>query len=169
MATDNYQNNDSRFAVDHVRLTTTKPFARVRADFEAQLGRYDPHAHQSLAADEGPEAIRKRLEAMIGPSGFTLFATHDHGSLLKIVGRQCNALQYVVGNPLYAIQMTQHAIGASLYAPLRVLLYENEAGETCVEYDRPTSLFGQFGNDAVDLVAASLDQKLEKLAATAMG
>jgi len=26
-----------------------------------------------------------------------------------------------------------------------VLLYEDEEGKTCVEYDRPSSLFGQFG------------------------
>jgi hypothetical protein len=25
------------------------------------------------------------------------------------------------------------------------LIYENEEGKTCVEYDRPSSLFGQFG------------------------
>jgi uncharacterized protein (DUF302 family) len=63
--------------------------------------------------------------------------------------------------------MTQHAIGASLYAPLRVLLYEDEGGKTGVEYDRPSSLFGQFGDDRIAQVAASLDQKLEDLAATA--
>ena len=45
--------------------------------------------------------------------------------------------------------MTQHDIRASLYAPLRVLIYENEEGKTCVEYDRPSSLFGQFGNDRI--------------------
>ena len=105
---------------------------------------------------------------MAGPSGFMLFATHDHGSLLRIVGLTRKALQYVVGNPLYAIQMTQHAIGASLYAPLRVLLYEDEEGKTCVEYDRPSSLFGQFGDDRIAQVAASLDQKLADLAAMAM-
>jgi uncharacterized protein (DUF302 family) len=77
------------------------------------------------------------------------------------------ALQYVVGNPLHAIRMTQHAIGASLYAPLRVLLYENDEGKACVEYDRPSSLFAQFGDDRIAEVASSLDQKLEDLAATA--
>jgi uncharacterized protein (DUF302 family) len=160
--------SDSLLSVKHVRVTTKKPFARARTDFEAQLGRFDPHAYHSLATGASTEEVRKHLEGMIGPSGFTLFATHDHGSLLRLVGRPRKAIQYIVGNPLYAIQMTQHAIGASLYAPLRVLLYENDAGETCVEYDRPTSLFGQFGNESVDKVAASLDQKLEKLTATAL-
>jgi uncharacterized protein (DUF302 family) len=63
--------------------------------------------------------------------------------------------------------MTQHAIAAALYAPLRVLLYETDDGKTCVEYDRPSSLFGQFGDDRVTHMAEVLDQKLEALAKAA--
>ena len=104
---------------------------------------------------------------MVGPSGFMLFGTSDHGSLLRIVGRPRKAVQYVVGNPLFAVEMTRHSIGAALYAPLRVLIYE-EDGKTCIEYDRPSSLFGQFGDGQVDAMASSLDQKLAELAAEAI-
>jgi hypothetical protein len=62
--------NNSRFVVDHIRLTTTKPFDDVRADFERQLGRFDEGAYKSLAAGENAETIRSRIEAMVGPSGF---------------------------------------------------------------------------------------------------
>jgi hypothetical protein len=51
---------------------------------------------------------------------------------------------------------------------VRLLLYETEGGQTCVEYDRPSSIFGQFGDDRIALVAASLDEKLAALAATTM-
>ena len=68
-----------------------------------------------------------------------------------------------MGNPLFALQMTQHDIRASLYAPLRVLIYEDGQGKTCVEYDRPSSLFGQFGNGRIASTAAMLDKKLESL------
>jgi uncharacterized protein (DUF302 family) len=64
--------------------------------------------------------------------------------------------------------MTQHDIRAGLYAPLRVLIYENEQGKTCVEYDKPSSQFGQFGNAKVTEVAAMLDSKLEQLVAKAV-
>jgi uncharacterized protein (DUF302 family) len=87
----------------------------------------------------------------------------DHGALLRLAGQKRKAIQYVVGNPVFALQMTQHDIRASLYAPLRVLIYENEAGKTCVEYDRPSSLFGQFGNAEIAAVAVMLDGKLEAL------
>jgi hypothetical protein len=76
-------------------------------------------------------------------------------------------IDFRVGNALFAIEMTRHAIGASLYAPLRVLLYENDDGQTCVEYDRPSSLFGQFGDDRVRRTAMSLDRKLEDLTLSA--
>ena len=158
----------SRVVVEHIRLTTAKPFDQVRADFERQLGRFDVDALQSLAAGETAEAARTRIEAMAGPSDLMVFAMYDHGSLLRVAGLTRKALQYVIGNPLYALQMTQHAIGAGLYAPLRVLLYENDEGKSCVEYDRPSSLFRQFCDDRITQVASSLDQKLEALAATAI-
>ena len=46
-------------------------------------------------------------------------------------------MQYEIGNPLTATRMTQHQLPASLYAPLRVVLYENEAGHAVFEYDCP--------------------------------
>ena len=64
--------------------------------------------------------------------------------------------------------MTQHDIQAGLYAPLRVLIYENEEGKTRVEYDRPSSLFGQFNDDRIAPVASMLDRKLEALVAAAI-
>ena len=97
-----------------------------------------------------------------------LFGTQDHGALLRLAGQQRKAIQYVVGNPLFALQMTQHDIRASLYAPLRVLIYENDQGKTCVEYDRPSSLFGQFNDDRIAPTAAMLDRKLEALVAAAV-
>jgi uncharacterized protein (DUF302 family) len=160
--------NDSRFTVDHVCLKTERPFEEVARAFEQQLGRFDPAVPGALAAGGDTEEVRAKIEAMAGPSGFMLFSTSDHGALLRLAGQKRKAIQYVVGNPLFALQMTQHDIRASLYAPLRVLLYENEEGKTCLEYDRPSSLFGQFGNARVAAVAAMLDSKLEALATEAV-
>ena len=160
--------NDSRFMVDHVRLAIDKPFEDVAKAFERQLGRFDPNVVYSLTASVDTEQAKAKIEAMAGPSGFMLFGTNDHGALLRIVGQKRKAIQYVVGNPLFALQMTQHDIRASLYAPLRVLQYENEEGKTCVEYDRPSSLFGQFGNAWIAPVASMLDWKLEDLVTTAI-
>jgi uncharacterized protein (DUF302 family) len=160
--------NDSRFTVDHVYLATDKPFEAVAKAFERQLGRFDPDVSKSLAASGDTEGARAKIEAMAGPSGFMLFGTSDHGALLRLAGQKRKAIQYVVGNPLIALQMTQHDIRASLYAPLRVLIYETEEGKTCVEYDKPSSLFGQFNDDRITPTATMLDRKLEALVAAAI-
>jgi len=159
--------NDSRFMVDHVRQTTDKPFDDVAKAFEAQLGKFDGDVRKAATASEDAEEAKAKIAAMAGPSGFMLFSTSDHGALLRLAGQERKAIQYVVGNPVFALQMTQHDIRASLYAPLRVLIYENEAGKTCVEYDRPSSLFGQFGDDRISPTATMLDRKLEALVAAA--
>jgi uncharacterized protein (DUF302 family) len=159
--------NTARIPVDHVRLATDKPFEDVTIAFERQLGRFDPDVYQALAGSGDAEA-RAKIAAMAGPSGFMLFAAHNHGALLRFAGQKRKAVQYVVGNPLFAFQMTQHDIRASLYAPLRVLIYENDEGKTCVEYDSPSSLFGQFGNVRIRPTAAMLDKKLEGLVAAAI-
>jgi len=160
--------NVTRITVDHVRVVADKPFDRVVKAFEQQLGQFNPEVYKSLIAGEDVEKVRAKIEAMVGPSGFMLFRTSDHGALLRLAGQEKKAIQYLVGNPLFAIQMTQHDIRASLYAPLRVLLYENEHGKTCVEYDNPSSLFGQFGNAKVTDVANMLERKLAQLVAKAI-
>jgi uncharacterized protein (DUF302 family) len=157
-----------RVTVEHVRVATDKPFDQVVKAFEQQLGRFEPEVYKSVSAGDDAEKVRAKLEAMVGPSGFMLFNTSDHGGLLRLAGQNRKAIQYVVGSPLFAIQMTQHDVRAGLYAPLRVLVYENEHAKTCLEYDKPSSLFGQFGNAKVTDVAAMLDHKLEQLVAKAI-
>ena len=159
---------DTTITVAHIHRTTDKPFEDVTKAVERQLGRFDPDVYKSLAASGDTEGVRAKIEAMAGPSGFMLFGTNDHGALLRLAGQRRRAIQYVVGNPLFALQMTQHDIRASLYAPLRVLIYEDEQGKTCVEYDRPSSLFGQFNDDLISPTAAMLDKKLEALVAAAI-
>src|SRR5262249_12706526 len=114
---------EARFPVDHVRITADRPFADVEAAFEGRVGKFKAGGSQGVAGGD-PGAARARIEAMAGPSGLMLFSTSDHGTLLRIVGQQRKAVQYVVGNPLFAVEMTRHAIGAALDAPLRVLIYE---------------------------------------------
>jgi uncharacterized protein (DUF302 family) len=160
--------NVSRITVDHVHVVTDKPFDKVSQAFEQQLGQFNPEVYKALTAGGDAEKVRAKIEAMVGPSGFMLFRTSDHGALLRLAGQKKKAIQYMVGNPLFAVQMTRHDLRASLYAPLRVLIYENEQGKTCVEYDRPSSLFGQFGNAKVTEVATMLDRKLEQLVAKAI-
>ena len=89
--------------------------------------------------------------------------------MLRTAGLSRKAMQYEIGNPLTASRMTQHRLPAALYAPLRVLLYENETGRAVFEYDLPSSLFGQFGDERVTAVGRELDAKLERVLVEAAG
>jgi hypothetical protein len=57
--------------------------------------------------------------------------------------------------------MTRYQLSAALYAPLRVVLFEDEQGKGVFEYDKPSSLFGQYGDDRVTEVGRDLDVALE--------
>jgi|SRR5579862_1990629 len=159
----------SPFTAEHVWVTTELPFEQVTKNFEAQLGKYERTTLASgRAANTNADEFRKRIDGMTGPSGFMLFDSFDHGRLLTLFGKATRAVQFVIGNPLFALQMTQHNTAAGLYAPLRVLIYQDDGGKTCVEYDSAASLFGQFGDARITKVAAMLDNKLDALIATAI-
>ena len=164
----NREKQMGKITIEHIHVETDKPFGEVTAALEARMGRFNSAVYEELRSGANPEAVRTRLEGMAGSSGFMLFRTSDHGALLRLAGQTKKAVQYLLGNPLFAVRMTQHDIRAGLYAPLRVHVYEDEGGKTCVEYDRASSLFGQFGNAKVTEVAAMLDRKLEQLVAEAM-
>ncbi len=157
-----------RVTIEHIHVETKKSFGEVTSALVARMGRFDPDVYEDLRTGAAPEAVRIRLEGMMGTSGFMLFQTTDHGVLLRLPGQTRKAVQYILGNPLFAVQMTQYEIPAGLYAPLRVLIYEDARGNTCIEYDKPSTLFGQFGNAKVTEVAAMLDRKLEVLVADAI-
>jgi uncharacterized protein (DUF302 family) len=152
------------FSVTHANYSPNLSFEDFTANFEGQCGINDVKAYQTLLTDpEQKSTAEKVIGGQAGPSGFMIFAVHDHGSLLNIKGAPRKAKQYVVGNPLIAARMTQHDIRAALYAPLRVLVYEDADSRLQVEYDLPSTLFGQFHNPQVDAVAKELDEKLGSL------
>jgi uncharacterized protein (DUF302 family) len=155
---------ENKISVDHVVRSFQTPYETFISRFESQLGRHDLSAYWHLVADpDRAKDVEAALQRQAGSSGLMLFTTYDHGPLLNIKRAPRKARQYVVGNPLYAARMTQHDIRAALYAPLRVLIYVDDSGGTTVEYDLPSSLFGQFGNDKVNEVAADLDRKMSAL------
>jgi hypothetical protein len=143
--------------VEHIKMETTQKFADVEAALERIVPQLDPAIAEALA--HGDEQRATELER--GQPLF-IFLKRDHGALLQVVGRPRKALQYEIGNPHTASKMTRHRLPAGLYAPLRVFLYEDEQGRAIFEYDKPSSLFGQFDVEQVSAVGRSLDESLER-------
>jgi hypothetical protein len=151
--------------VEHVVIESAKPFANVRAALEALVQQIDPEI-PALVADGLTDRLKQRLEA--GPE-LAIFLTRDHGGLLGIYGERRKAVQYEIGNPLTASTMTRYGLAAGLYAPLRVILFETDGGGSRFEYDLPSSLFGQFGDERITAVARGLDVALGRALSSAAG
>jgi len=148
----------SNVAIEHIKIASTKSFGETKAALESLVPELDPEIVVLLRDGKSDRALEK-LEK--GPP-IARFLSRDHGRLLRVAGQRRNALQYDIGNPLTASKMTRHQLPAALYAPIRVVLYEDESGHAVFEYDRPSSLFGQFGDERVSAVARGLDDALER-------
>lgn len=151
--------------VQHLTIASERAFADVRKAIEEELPKLDSTLIEAL--NKGDQKRAKEHEES-GPK-LSIFAARDHGALLAIAGLRCNALQYEIGNPLTASRMTRHQLSAALYAPLRVLLKEDEEGKGVFEYDLPSSLFGQFDDDRVTTVGRVLDEYLDIALSNAAG
>jgi uncharacterized protein (DUF302 family) len=143
--------------VEHIVMVSQKSFEAVRAALGKAIPQLDTSYVGFLVKGDGAGA-KEKLEN--GPP-LSFFSTRNPGRLLQIAGQAHKAIQYEIGNPFTASKMTRHQLSAALYAPLRVLLYENADGHAVFEYDLPSSLFGQFGDEEVTAVARDLDKTLE--------
>src|SRR5215469_1015208 len=123
----------------HRSIVFNAGFERFTSALEKILGRFPAGVQEDII--KRPQLARERLKAAEGAQGLMIFSVFDHGAALNMVNARQNAKQYLIGNPLTAIQMTERDIRAALYAPLRVLVYGQGKERTVVEYDQPSSLF----------------------------
>jgi uncharacterized protein (DUF302 family) len=145
------------FTIEHVTIVSSLSFTEARRKLEEAFPKLNLKIVENLT-DGNTQEVERYEER--GPK-LSIFLDRDHGALLQIIGNPGNAIQYEIGNPVTASKMTRHCLGAAIYAPLRVVLYENQKGRAVVEYDRPSSLFGQFGDDRVTTVGRELDTELD--------
>jgi uncharacterized protein (DUF302 family) len=144
--------------VEHIKITTRKSYSEVKAGIE-KLGRLDDGVRALLAKND-IDGLRGALKRIAGEDGLAIHYVGTHGDFLALKGERRPVTAYLIGNVLSAVEMTKVNPAAGLYAPLRVVAYANDTGGTTVEYDRPTSMFGQFKESEIDTMARSLDQRL---------
>lgn len=152
-------------AATHVTIYSKKSFEDVRAALESHV----PQLDAALLTKVSDGDILEAIDEMHSAPTLSIFSSRDHGSLLQIVNLDRKAIQYEIGNPLTASKMTRHRISAGLYAPVRVLLRQDEDGEVAFEYDSPSTAFSQFQDPRLDQVAGQLDSDLETVLLNAAG
>jgi uncharacterized protein (DUF302 family) len=151
--------------VTHVVIESQKAAADVRASLETVIPPIDEEI-PLLLSDGVTDRLKQRLEAA---AELSIFLKRDHGALLGLYDKVRDAVQYEIGNPLTASKMTRYQLAAGLYAPLRVIVYEKNGGGSRIEYDLPSSLFGQFGDERITDYARGLDVALARALSAAAG
>lgn len=110
-----------------------------------------------------------RLEQAVQGAGATVFARVDHAAGAAKIDAELRPTQLLIfGNPKIGTPAMQDAQTAGLDLPLRVLAYENEAGETVVVYHAPSSLSDVHGIDASAPYLQTMTGALNKLTGKAV-
>ncbi|HEV7732797.1 MAG TPA: DUF302 domain-containing protein [Candidatus Binatia bacterium] len=158
------------FPVQHYEHVARRPFDEVVQAFERAVGSAEGDFTDIVAASHDTAEFERLVRAREGSSGFMRFLTADHGMWARLEGMEFRAKMYTIGNPLIAMTMLRHDVGAGLNVPVRVLISEDPTnGTTRVAYDLPSSLMAVLGNDALMEPARALDAKLIKLAVDVTG
>jgi hypothetical protein len=113
--------------------------------------------HVIIESTKSAVEVRFALESAAAPE-LKVALRRDHGAIAR----------YEVGGRLVE-SMTSYATATALYVPLRVIVYERDGGGSRIEYDLPSSLFGQFGDERVTEVALGLDVALGRALSAAAG
>jgi hypothetical protein len=97
------------------------------------------------------------------PLGFLIYDRNDVHPVMSLAGDDARCVAYLMGNHTIAERMFRHDPRAMLYAPLRTLIWEDEATAGWFTVDQPSTQFASFGIPEVATVGRELDRKLATL------
>jgi uncharacterized protein (DUF302 family) len=156
---------ETRFDGVRVRYDSDKSYDELVAALLADIGESPVELDDFVKASSGWEAYQREVEPYVGPSGFMLFKLFDHGAWITKAGIERKVLRVVLGNPLIAITMLRHDVTAGLFAPVELLLTDEEDSHSSLIYVKPSSLMVIENNPELLSAAIELDSKLAALAA----
>ena len=126
-----------------LRFGSTKSFDDLVDAVLADVG-HEPVLIDDIAKQFSSwDSYESEVQSHVGPSGFMLFAALDHGGWIAKAGIQRKVLRLIIGNPLIAITMLRHDVTAGLFAPVELLLTEEEDGTSCADLRRAVVTHGR--------------------------
>jgi uncharacterized protein (DUF302 family) len=157
------QVSQTAMLVEHVTVSSSKPYQMVKHDLEARINKLENSMH-TLATERRVDELRAGLTKAAGSDGLVLHYTGTHGDWLVLKGGEPKPVtEYFIGNVLSAVEMTSVNYAAGLYAPLRIVLYEGAHGGSVIEYDKPSTQLSQYHSPQIDAIGRSLDERLARL------
>ena len=146
-----------------VDIPTGIAFDEFRRAFEQAAPAFDANAIRELTDKGGTWDDVKQVMAAKAPHELLIYATIDATPLFSVAGYTTRAVEYLLGNHVIAETMFRHDPKVLLYAPLRILIHSDAAGQAVFSIDRPSSAFGSLGIPEVSAVGIALDQKVAAL------
>jgi uncharacterized protein (DUF302 family) len=123
----------------------------------------------TLRSSNGPEETMNRLEAEARKRGMTVFADVDHAAGAAAAGLALRPTEVLVfGNAKGGTPLMQGSQTIGIDLPLKVLVWQDDAGDTWVSYNDPLWLARRHGLGAeADASVAAMTALLQELAAIA--
>src|SRR5215468_7583518 len=117
----------------------------------------------------GPEETMKRLEAEVRAKGMTVFAHVDHAAGAAAVGLPLRPTDLLIfGNAKGGTPLMQLGQSIGIDLPLKALVWQDEAGNTCLTYNDPAYLAQRHGVDeAANAAVNAMTSALQAIASKA--
>lgn len=146
-----------------VDIATGTPFETFQAAFEQAAPWVDMVAITHIVEGGGDWPDIVAATEANAPRGLMIYWRVDATPLLRLAGHQGYAVEYLLGNHVLAESMYRHDHRAMLYAPLRVLLHDDNDGNAIFSLDRPETVFAGLNDPAIAEVGAMIECKVAAL------
>ena len=123
---------------------------------------------KTIRSNFGPRETMDRLEAEIKVRGMSVIARIDHAASAAEVGLTLRPTEVIIfGNPRGGTPLMQANQTIGIDLPLKVLVWQDAAGDTWVSYNEPDWLAKRHGIGGADRVVAAMGQALSAIASEA--
>jgi uncharacterized protein (DUF302 family) len=125
----------------------------------------------TLRSNYGPKETMDRLEAEVKAKGLTVFAHVDHAEGAAAVGLPLRPTDLLIfGNARGGTPLMQSVQTMGVDLPLKILVWQDEAGNTWLSYNDPSWLAKRHGTGRdTEATIAALSGALQALAKGAAG
>lgn len=119
----------------------------------------------SVESSLGAKETADRVERLAKEMGMTLFNRIDHAAGARTIGEELRPTEVLIfGNPKGGTPLMKCRQSVGIDLPLKILVWQDEAGEVRVGYTDPESLKSRHAITGCDEVLKKMSGALKKLA-----
>ena len=123
---------------------------------------------KTIKSSHAPRETMNRLEAAVTAKGLTVFARIDHAAGASAAGLPLRPTEVLIfGNAKGGTPLMQAAQTIGIDLPLKVLVWQDAAGETWLSWNDPAWLAARHDISGADAVVGRLAAMLDEVAKTA--